>query len=392
MTQDFVAQSDSNFTAIRFYTQFDPYFYTVDNRPLQDIETNLKDIRSGGGDAARRGVLVSSLAQSMLQKYLIKPGTTRFVTGLEVSSPSVNSIRVSQGSVYENKLVSSGSTTSVIKQAIKLVDSDFSFTPPASAGFSQVFTIEGKFQELTSVVMAASTLPYLDETNQYLPSTLMPGELLLQANVSSTPALTGTEVAPATTSGWFPLYNVTFTQGVANPVISAHASAPDMGGIKKSVSITPHGTLGATQVTLEDSSAFTFADSISSNVMFSVAVGSEPLNPYLPVKLKLTVAPTVTNGNWALRLKYIGLAEDDLITTARTSSDIEAAAVTAAANAVQSIVTTTAVIPNTEFAGFVNGNWIINKERLIAVLERVGADGADTNAGTMNLFEVELFQ
>lgn len=143
---------------------------------------------------------------------------------------------------------------------------------------------------------------------------------------------------------------------------------------------------------MEDSSAFTFADSISSNVVFSVAVGSEPLNPYLPVKLKLTVAPTVTNGNWALRLKYIGLAEDDLITTARTSSDIEAAAVTAAANAVQSIVTTTAVIPNTEFAGFVNGNWIINKERLIAVLERVGADGADTNAGTMNLFEVELFQ
>lgn len=30
-----------NLTSIRFYTQFDPYYFAVDNRPLTDIKTNL---------------------------------------------------------------------------------------------------------------------------------------------------------------------------------------------------------------------------------------------------------------------------------------------------------------------------------------------------------------
>jgi hypothetical protein len=392
MTQDFVAQGDSNFTAIRYYTQFDPYFYSVDNRPLQDIETNLKDIRSGGADAARRGVLISSLAQSMLQKYLITPGATRFVTGLEVSSPSTNAIRVAQGAVYENHIISSGSTISVVKQAIKLTDSDFTFTPPVTVTHAQTFTIEGKFLELTSGDMAASTLPYLDAANAYLPSTLIPGELKLQINVASVSAVAGSQTPPATTSGWFPIYNVTFTQGVTNPVVSAHANSPEMAGLYKSVRPVAHTTGGAAQSIIDDSIANTFADAATSSVLLPLALGPESLNPFKPIKVKLSVSTTITGGNWALRLRYKGLSAGDLTTSARTSSIIAATAVTAAASAVQLVTLSTITIPNTEFSGFVNGNWVINRDRLVAILDRVGADVADTNTGVMNLFEVELFQ
>lgn len=33
-----------NFTTVRLYTEFDPYFYLVDNRPLTDIVTNLTQV------------------------------------------------------------------------------------------------------------------------------------------------------------------------------------------------------------------------------------------------------------------------------------------------------------------------------------------------------------
>ena len=33
-----------NLTSIRFYTQFDPYYFSVDNRPLTDIKTNLDQL------------------------------------------------------------------------------------------------------------------------------------------------------------------------------------------------------------------------------------------------------------------------------------------------------------------------------------------------------------
>lgn len=124
----------------------------------------------------------------------------------------------------------------------------------------------------------------------------------------------------------------------------------------------------------------------------TLSTDGETLNPYKPIRVKLNTAPTVTSGNWAVRLKYRGLTTGSLITTARTTTSIEALAVTGAANSMHSMTTSTAVIPNTEFAGFVNGAWVINKDRLVVALERVGSDVADTNAGVMNLFEVELFQ
>ena len=117
MTVAYAPQDDTTFTAIRYYTQFDPYFYTVDNRPLQDVETNLKAIRSGGAEAARRAVLIDSLGMSTLYQTLFPKvtGVVRTMTGLNISIPVANSLTVSAGAVYEARAINDNVATTVVK-------------------------------------------------------------------------------------------------------------------------------------------------------------------------------------------------------------------------------------------------------------------------------------
>ena len=394
MTVAYAPQDDTTFTAIRYYTQFDPYFYTVDNRPLQDVETNLKAIRSGGAEAARRAVLIDSLGMSTLYQTLFPKvtGVVRTMTGLNISIPVANSLTVSAGAVYEARAINDNVATTVVKQATLFAPQTLTFTPPVTAGNSLVYTIEAQFVDYSAANLTTSPNPYVDATNTFLPSSLLQGELRLQ-RVAGTAAATGTELPVATSAGWYPLYNVTYTNGVANPVISAHANSPLVKGLATtSLPVMAHTTSGATQSILQDSIVYSFADAVTSTVVVPVTLQSDTISPFKPLKLKMVFSPSITGGNYALQIRYKGQTAGDLITTARTTSGLEVVPVTVPADSVQSAVFATAIIPNTEFAGFVGGTWTIIKDRVSVVLDRLGAHASDTSTGVLRLFEVVVSQ
>jgi len=62
------------------------------------------------------------------------------------------------------------------------------------------------------------------------------------------------------------------------------------------------------------------------------------------------------------------------------------------ANAVQTYATATAIIPSTAFSGFVNNQWVINKEKLFVTLNRLGSNAADTNTGNLRIHDIVVFQ
>ena len=393
MTATFVPQDGTNFTAIRYYTQFDPYFYSVDNRPLQDIETNLSNMRTLGGDSSRRAVMINAIASAISYARVfpdVKNG--RVADGLKITSPSTNTLRIAQGSTYEYKATSDTITTNVVKQAIFFGTQDFTFTPPATAGQSLVYTIEGTYTEFTAATMPTSGVPYVDSSNTYLPSTLLNAELKLSLNSTGVPATTGTEQPPTTTAGTFPIYNVTFINGTALPVIKVHANGPTFRGLSLVPDVEPHTTNGATSSILQDAVAFTFADAVTNSIVIPLTLDSSTVNPYKPITLKLTWSPSVTAGNFSMQLAYKASTSNDLITTARVSTSIEVVPVTAVGDAIQSNTLVTAIIPNTEFAGFSSGTWGLIKDRMTIVLSRLGADVNDTNTGTLRLFEVKVLQ
>lgn len=390
-TQDFLAQNDSNFTQIRYYTALDPYFYAVDNRPLQDIETNLKDIRNGGGDAARRAAILGALGVGSISAHILVPDNySRGMTGLRVNQIDSTTVRIGPGAVFDTRSISESILDNVVKIALSTKSTDFTVAPPLLVGTSIIYTIEGEFVELTQANMISSNLPYVDKDNKYLPSTLMNGELKLSIN-SGTPGNTGTEIAPATTFGKFPIYNINISQGSTTYTVSLHPNAPYTKGLKKSVRPVPLAVNGATLNIANDIQAFSFAEGVVNGVILPITL-DENLNPYAPIKLKFTISPSAANGNASFRVRYKGFSTGELTATPTINSPIDNLPVGSVANAIKTDITVNAVIPNTEISGFVNGIWSINKEYLNIVFERVGDDSGDTNTGSVNLIGITLFQ
>jgi hypothetical protein len=394
-TPDFVPQNDGNFTSIRYYTATDPYFYTVDNRPLQDIETNLKANRSGGADAARRASYLGSvnLAAALADLYSVPldSAAPRALTGLAVSNPSTNVIRVGPGAVYESRQTSTSIADVIMKLAQITKTSDFTLTAPVTGGTSIVYTIEGTFVELTTVTLATSQLPNMDSTNAYLPSNLTHGELQLSLN-TGTAATTGTEVAPGTTAGKFAIYNITLTQGSSVPYIWAHANAPYIKGLHSRVTPVALTSGGATAGMTNEMPSFAFPDASTTGVALPLVGSTIALNPYKPIKVKVTFVSTVSAGNIVLRLRYSAFGNGDIIANAATTTNNEVIAVTGAGNATQTVTFTTALMPNSAFAGLVSNAWTVTKDKLSIVLERVGAHASDTNTGSLVVLQVALIQ
>lgn len=393
-TPDFVAQNDSNFVPIRYYTSTDPYFYTVDNRPLQDIESNLKASRSGGADAARRAAFLNSMniATVISDLYSVPSYSTapRVMTGLAVTVPSTNTVTIGPGAVYESRQISTSITDTTVKMAIMTKASTFSLTAPVSAGTSIVYTIEGTFVELTGSNMSSSLLPNIDATNAYLPSTLTHGELQLSLN-SGTAAATASAVAPATTNGKFPLYNVTLTQGVTNPIVTTHPNSPFQKGLNEIIDPVALASGSAGVGVVSEMYAVSFADAATSGVSLPFS-GSTRLNPFKPIKVKITFTSTVASGNVVFRLRYASFGPGDVLTNAVDPGTIEVVACPGTANSVSTVTFATVNVPNTSFAALSSGAWTVVKDRISMVLERLGAHASDTNTGTANILQITLIQ
>lgn len=388
-TPDFISQDDSNFNPVRFYTAQDPYFYTIDNRPLQDLESNLKAARSGGGDAARRAAAMIGLNIGAMNSELVATnGRAIATTGLQVVRTGNNSVRISPGAYYEMRSVSATLADSIMKQALLIKNVDFTIPSPVTGGTSMVYTIEGQYIDLNTAAAASSQIPYVDAANVYLPSTYIHGELQLSI-INGASAPVGTEVAAPTTDGKFPLYNLTLSQGQTNYKVELHPNAPR--GRVSARTVTPAASTGAVLTTLNEMVAISLPKGDTSGVVLPSTMNENHLNPYLPIRLKITFSPSTVGGSVAFKMRYKAFAASELTSIATSVTAIDVAPVTSVADGIQTY-TTAVSIPTSEFAGFLANRWVVNKEHLKIVLERISADATDTNAGDIRILAVTLFQ
>jgi hypothetical protein len=378
MTTPVYSNVSAAFPAVSYYTQFDPYFYTVDNRPLYNL-ASVDSVLGTGVDAAARATLIDALSAAASYKNLY--GASPFITGLELTNPAANVVRVDIGALYAPLAISSSDTRVVIKQGVHAVTTDFSIPPPAIVGQSVTYLIQGLYVDFGA--STSSTFPFFDATNTVLPNTLFNGELQLQI-VTGVAATTGTQTTPAPTVGWTPLYVLTVDYGATSYYNAAYATNAPASKCFPRTGI-PLSNLTSTSASIGDTPVTAFADAATQGAIGRVQIhpSASLVNPYKPVRVKVDYVPSVTGNAFAVRLKYQVLDVSTLLTpVSYTVGAIENITVTAAANSIASY-TFTASVPGY----LVNGKNTIN-----LVMERVGADASDTNTGILNVMNFTVYQ
>lgn len=376
-TPAFVPQSESSMTPIRYYTPFDPYFYTVDNRPLQDIAANLTFLGVSGGDSARRATLLTQLGMSSAFAGLFDAeGGSGFVDGMDVSL-SGTTLQIGAGALYVTDAINTEISTSVVKQALSLKPTSFTLTAPTNGmGDAKDYLVQVKMGPLNQTTMETSELPFLDKDNTLLPGLLLNGEALISIKEGVTANL-GSQVTPTADVGYLPLYIVTYAVSAANNRVRLHASAPKARGARAGTPLFASNTLAGTG---------------TSSLNVPVSLAGQGFNPLLPIKLRVLYSVSVPNNSAALQVKYLPLSTGVATGTAYSTAGQETVAMPVSANTLAEFVTTTAAIPTHAFAGFVGNTWQVNKSMLRVTLDRLGDDAADTTNGDITVLEVQAFQ
>lgn len=207
-----------SFDDVRLYTELDPYYYTIDNRPLQDIVENVGSLGSSS-DAARRAALIEALKGSSVMAGLF--GSTKKITGLRATATSASTLTVDPGALLAPGNISEGDTRQVLRTAASPLPVVLACPAPVTLSREFTYLVQIKFTDLTG----AATYPNYDASNSFLPSTLLNGYLAINI-IAGAEANLGASVAPTVTPGWDPLYTVVAAAGAPLPVISTSASAP----------------------------------------------------------------------------------------------------------------------------------------------------------------------
>lgn len=383
MTTPTFISSTVGFGAIRYYSQFDPYFFSVDNRPLVDLATNDAMIAIAG-DAARRAVMMEQIGTSTFS--LLSFGVSRYLLGLAVSNPSANILRVGPGLEYESLPVNASDSRTIIKRAVFPFSADFS-VPSPGGGNSVVYLVQGKYVDFGSTNPATtSNYPVWDGTNNYLPTTLLNGELQISV-LSGSAAVTGTEVIPTPTSGWFPIYNATVVGAATSFTAVYNAAAPLSAGLSRKITNFVN-TGGSSTVVVGDTPASQLANATTSGVIFDIPIDTN-INPYKPIKFTFGYSPTVTSNAVAMRVKWQAVGNTDVINgpsyTIATQDNVP---ISGAADTYNVYTTINAVISSAVIQAAIAAS----KIRFTVVVERLGADGADNNTGSFRLIDLTAIQ
>lgn len=390
-TPTFVPQDSSSLTAVRYYTQYDPYYYSVDNRPLQDLSANIATISSGGGDSARRGLLLNELAQSEIFRHLFSnSGATGYVTGLGVNNPSSNTIQVTPGAWYFKDNINTSNTTQVFKQALLLSTVQFTVAPPGTSGQSINYLVQIQSSTLNSTTMLTSALPFVDASNTFLPGVLLNGELLVTLK-TGTAATTGTQSTPSADSGCVSLYVVTATYGSTVPTVAFAANSPSYHTISSTPLIVYPVTTPATAVDVGGVPIASFPDASTTKIAVNAPVLTGNINPFAPINVTVVYSGSVNSGNVQAQINYLGLTTGGSTTASVVPLTAEVIPAPATANTL-SRYAFTGTIPVSAFAGFVSNSWTVNVSKLFVGIQRNGAAGADTMAGTFYIHDVILSQ
>lgn len=209
------------FQVIRYYTAFDPYFYTVDNRPLTDLAANL-DSTAQGVDAAKAAASVDGLALGLLARGLV--GDSSLLVS-DLSYPGGLTLRLSPGFFTSQEQISSVDSRLMTKMAMLVEDHDLAFAAPGSAGNSINYLVQCRYVDVDT---GTDNLPTYDPFNPHAPGSLMVG--LLEINVKAgTEATTGAQTTPAADSGWTGVLVVSVadtTTDISSSEITAVATQP----------------------------------------------------------------------------------------------------------------------------------------------------------------------
>lgn len=390
-TPVFVPQDGSTLATVRYYTAQDPYYYTVDNRPLTDLAANVLSVGSGSGDSSRRAVLLETLAHNQSWSELFKgvTSTVNMASGLTINQVSAGVVSVGQGAVYELEPVNAGLSTNIIKQALLLTPFNLNVPAPSTTGQSINYLVQYKINDLSQTNMATSALPYVDATNAFLPCLLMNKELVVSV-VAGTAATTGSQTTPSPTTGQSPLYVITATNGVAAPTVTIATGAPVFrGGDVVATPVVP-ATGGPITSTVAGLPTLTFQKSGTETV--AIPVDLTRLNPYSPLTFKLTFSSDTAGGSFGIQASYGFIAVGGSTTAGLTGTAVETMALGVSANAINTYQTTAALVPNQVFSSFNAGTWSVNSGFLALTLQRVSTAVNDTNSGNLYLHKVQLSQ
>lgn len=393
MTTPVLAPVSAAFATVRYYTAADPYFYTIDNRPLTDMSGNDGALASGT-DAARRAVLIDSLfrAVTLENRY----GQTRYIDGLLASNPGANTVRIGVGSVYEYLNITTSDARNVLKQGASMYFKDFLInTVSLTGGQSAIYAIEGRYTDFSATTPVA--VPVYDATNTQLPSTMMFGELQLQVT-PGVAATTGSEVAPGVTSGWFHLYWVT-VNGAAPTTFSKvqYPTSPTFnswGLTAERVALFNLASGGSTSSTVDDMPTTHFADAATQSAIGSavLTLGSPIVigfNPYKPFKVRINHTPSVSANNFMVKVSYAYIRPTTAVGTTSYTALTQEAIAAGTADQYQTVVLTNTV-PALTTLDVTN----VDYNQLRIKFQRIGADGGDTNTGILRVLnqQIQVFQ
>ncbi len=174
-------------------------------------------------------------------------GTGGFVTGLNCTPSSGLIVSVAAGQIFQvasleattYSALAADTSDQIVKQGVNLTATNFTITPPATGGFSQVFLIEAAYADFDT---NSAVLPYFNSANPSAPfsgpgnsgtpqNTLRKGIVNLQVKAGIA-ATTGTQVAPSADSGFIGLWLVTVANGqltISGGNIVQVANAPFIG-------------------------------------------------------------------------------------------------------------------------------------------------------------------
>ena len=165
---------------------------------------------------------VGYLAQAAL-------GTGTCVIGLVGAQTAVPSLQITigAGAIFSQQTVDAtaygdlgADSNTIMKQGILKAPVTLTLTAPTTSGYSQVYLVEAAYQEIDA---GATVLPYYNASNPSAPYsgpanagtsnyTVRQGACTMGV-AAGTAAPTGSQTAPATTSGYVPLYTITVANG-----------------------------------------------------------------------------------------------------------------------------------------------------------------------------------
>lgn len=209
--------TDQEFTTVRLYTELDPYIYSVDNRPLQDLLDN-DTVLATAVDSARTNLITRDIADSALSAAIV--GGSTHLLGLNASNPSTGVLQLSPGLLFIEASTSASIPEQILKKAASPYSSLVDVPHPVVLGKEIKYLVQVRHREYDST----TEFPGYNRENPFSASTMINGWLEIGI-VAGAQADIGASVVPTPTTGWLPVYEVKAVAGDTTVTVTPAASA-----------------------------------------------------------------------------------------------------------------------------------------------------------------------